>query len=169
MRHQLEFDLMNMSNEKRSRKNALRRRSGHYTGSWNAGVNPGSAPPAQGQQQSQQKQQREKRSAAVDGGGGGKFFTGVEGMEGVDVVRNHSWVMERVKMKKREESRLKREKYGSKRITIWSPSMEQVRCGWGISRCEEGAVLRLVLGCAGVPHGSRTPIGCLSLDVCVYI
>ncbi|CBJ33512.1 DNA primase [Ectocarpus siliculosus] len=76
MRHQLEFDLMNMSNEKRARKNALRRRSGHYTGSWNAGVNAGSAPPAQG-------------------------------------------------MKKREESRLKREKYGSKRMTIWSPSMEQ--------------------------------------------
>ncbi|CAM9896941.1 unnamed protein product, partial [Ectocarpus fasciculatus] len=95
MRHQLEFDLMNMSNEKRSRKNALRRRSGHYTGSWNAGVNAGSAPPAQGQQQSQQPQQQqeqEQRSAA---------------------------------MKKREESRLKREKYGSKRVTIWSPSMEQ--------------------------------------------
>ena len=47
-------------------------------------------------------------------------------MEGVSVLRNHEWVMERVKLRRREESRLKREKYGSKNTTIWSPSMEQV-------------------------------------------
>ena len=193
MRHQLEFDLANMSNEKRARKNALRRRvagspappspppaqssssadppppasetpgtahdssppsatpaaelrrlaSGRSSDGWDVVAN--AAPPDKQQQQQRKAEafagSRSRSSKAgggrsggrgegTGGGGGGSGLTGTEGMEGVSVLRNHEWVMERVKLRKREESRLKREKYGSKRSAIWSPSMEQVlHCG----------------------------------------
>ncbi len=167
MRHQLEFDLAKMSNEKRARKNALRRRvvgspappppppiqsspvdptpqvsdpasgtehdslapeaelrrlasGGRSSDGWDVVVN---ATPPQQRAKTSGGSRRGSRGKRTGGGG----LTGTEAMEGVAVLRNHEWVMERVKMRKREESRLKREKYGSKNSAIWSPSMEQVQ------------------------------------------
>lgn len=74
-------------------------------------------------------------------------MTGTEGMKGVAVLRNHDWVMERVKMRKREESRLKREKYGSKSSAIWSPSMEQVFFREGVIAPTRGSATAVLRGC----------------------
>lgn len=189
MRHQLEFDLMNMSNEKRARKNALRKRVGtpfspptstptaqqpqalaaknpsavadnNDNGNTN---NPGTAistssflpaaelrrlaagrtvsnewsvadnaPPVLGAGQTATEAIRGKGKGK---GGGGFRGNGVvddnrpasgEAVEGVGVMRNHEWVMERVNLRKREESRKKSERFGNKRAAVWAPSMEQV-------------------------------------------
>eukprot|EP00903_Cladosiphon_okamuranus_P011616 g10926.t1 len=194
MRHQLEFDLMNMSNEKRARKNALRRRvagspaspparpppstpssqpssslsdsttepyaldtpggaggaessalapaaelrrlaSGRSSDNWDVVVDngrPAAAAAAKGQRQQRAKGRgggggggSGKAGRARAGGRGGLVGTGADKMEGVSVLRDHQWVMERVRRRKQEESRLKREKYGRKNSAIWSPYMEQ--------------------------------------------
>ena len=198
MRHQLEFDLMAMSNEKRSRKNALRRRVAPPTSTPHTLETPGMASPgypdgtgagalttatelrrlASGQaadewdvvvvdgdpakktspRNARNRRRQGKNSRADGGGGGGGEYTGgfsasvsgggaalsrSEGMEGGAVLRDHEWVMERVKMKKREESRLKRTKFGGKGSAIWSPAMGEVRV---FSAC----LVRLVCLCAGV-------------------
>lgn len=184
MRHQLEFDLVSMSNEKRARKNALRKRVGSSPVTL---PRPDAAAPAA--MLSQQQQQLEdlpttspgtttdpssrpipfsaeirrlsggriasqvvdctsltpevegsstKTKRSAPGGaptkgtkkkgdglnvGGGEMLNTTETAE---VLRNHEWVMERVKLRKREESRMKREKYASKDSIVWSPSVEEV-------------------------------------------
>lgn len=186
MRHQLEFDLVSMSNEKRARKNALRRRvtssptsaatapsdsasqppstveipgmessassgrassshaaagssssssgggtnpsaelrrlvSGQTSDGWDVTVNAPVDKPKQRRRAGEGKRDAGKKGAvggAIAGGEG-------DAVEGAGVLRNHDWVMERVKMRKREESRVKRERFAKKDSAIWSPSMEQ--------------------------------------------
>lgn len=212
MRHQLEFDLMAMSNEKRSRKNALRRRVAPPTSTPHTLETPGMASPgypdgtgagalttatelrrlASGQAADEwdvvvvdgdpakktsprnaRNRRRQGKNSRADGGGGGGEYTGgfsasvsgggaalsrSEGMEGGAVLRDHEWVMERVKMKKREESRLKRTKFGGKGSAIWSPAMGEVRV---FSAC----LVRLVCLCAGV---GLCVCACLSICLCAW-
>ena len=175
MRHQLEFDLMTMSNEKRSRKNALRRRVASPSASQpqpqptpytlenpgmvlpgppllpgGSGAEAGPAAPttaaelrrlASGQATDgwdvlvvnestmrtspwKGRDGRQEGMYRADGGGGG---VGGGVIAGGEVLRDREWVMERVKMKKREESRLKRTKFGGKGSAIWAPAMGEVR------------------------------------------
>lgn len=185
MQHQLEFDLMTMSNEKRSRKNSLRRRvtaspSVQQTPPPSSSSSPpptletpGAAASVSATPQSSSAElrrlasggakgddwgivaanaplpnasrealalggslageaSRRGKSRGRTGGGGGKKDGPADGavaavpLEGMDVMRDHEWVMERVKTRNKQESRMKKERYGPKKSNVWSPSMEQV-------------------------------------------
>lgn len=152
MQHQLEFDLMNMSNEKRARKNALRRRVTSPATPPPSDGNPGIAsslspissavpppPPAaelrrltsgqssdewdvvSGGRTSGSGQKQGRRNAR-----GSSMKSRRAGVIEGPVTRDHEWVMERVKMRKRESSRRRKggkfDGFGS----VWSPSEEQV-------------------------------------------
>lgn len=155
MQHQLEFDLMNMSNEKRARKNALRRRvaspatpppsygnpgmtsslspvssavpppppaaelrrltSGRSSDEWD--VVSGGRTPGSGQKQ----ERRDARGSSTRSREAGVL----QGGEG-PLMRDHGWVMERVKMRKRESSWRRKGRKFDTFGSVWSPSEEQV-------------------------------------------
>lgn len=207
MQHQLEFDLTNMSKEKRARKNALRRRVGGGPAGGIGGSQ--SNPSADGQSRSEipllaptQAPRQPPASPSTDLGAQNAVFIpgaslrrlaagsagaedwnvadkdsprlGAPGMpavstrtssgasasrrnrkaantknfeevnsnrpamdaavNGADMLRNHEWVIERVKLRKQEESRKKRERYGSKsKSAVWLPSVEQVSLSFLLS------------------------------------
>ncbi|CAM9170725.1 unnamed protein product [Ascophyllum nodosum] len=147
MQHQLEFDLMAMSKEKRARKNALRSRvvspPSPEVGS-SGMASPSSpvlahTPPLQPEGSAPAAELRRLASGQatdswdlVTGGvrreprGSSRGTRGTNVVEGGDVLRNHEWVMERVKIRKKEESRRKREKSATAiSSVVWSPSEEQ--------------------------------------------
>lgn len=152
MQHQLEFDLMNMSNEKRARKNALRKRvSSPATTTPPSDGNPGVSslspvssaipppPPAaelrrltsgrssdewdvvSGGRTSGSGQKQGRRDAR-----GSSMRSREAGVIEGPLMRDHEWVMERVKMRKRGSSSRRKggkfDAFGS----VWLPSEEQV-------------------------------------------
>lgn len=93
-------------------------------------------------------QEKGRQAAGFDG----RRHPAGDGGEAADVLRDHEWVMERVKMRKREESRRRK---GSSRARakagVWLPSSEQVSPA--ASQPEGASVARLVVfpACPAAP------------------
>ena len=114
---------------------------------------------------------RQEDKLRADGVGGGAMLLGSEAMEGGEILRDHEWVMERVKMKKREESRRKRTKFGGKGSAIWAPAMAEVclvcvlTC---MSVCQRACWFVCLPVCVSCVSAFLSVCVCLCLFACVF-